>query len=64
MGMARHDQIVPVVRHRVDHPAVRRMGDADRDIDLLAVDGPGDFGVMILVQVSIVGTAEARAVRL
>jgi uncharacterized protein len=36
------------------------MGDADRDVDLLAIDGPGDVGVMILVQVSIVSPSEAE----
>src|SRR4029450_14160409 len=60
VGVARHDQIVPVVCHGVDHPAVRRMGDPNRDVDLLAVDGSGDFGVMILVQVSIVSPSEAE----
>src|SRR5215207_2035782 len=60
MSMACHDQIVPVVRHGVDHPTVGRMGDADRDVDLLAIYGPGDVGVMILVQVSVVSPSKAE----
>src|SRR4030095_4054864 len=60
VGVARHDQIVAIVSHGVDHSAVRSMCDADRDVDLLAVDGPGAFREMILFQVRIVCPAEAE----
>ena len=38
----------PSYGHRVEHPAVGRMGNANRDIDLVAVDRAGDLGVVIL----------------
>ncbi len=59
--VSRDDQVVPVVRHRVDDAPVRRMGDADRNINLFAVDRAGDFSVMIMPQMWIVGPAEAES---
>ena len=56
----RDDQVVAVVRHRVDHPAVRRVRDANRDIDLVMINRPGDLRIPILIKVGIVGPAESK----
>src|SRR4029453_6312069 len=58
--MSRHDQIVPVACHRIDHAAVRRMRNADRNINFFAVDRARDLRVMILSQMWIVGTPETE----
>ena len=60
MSMSRHDQIVPVAGHRIDHAAIRRMCDANRNINLVAVDRARDLGIMILSQMRIIGAAEAE----
>ena len=58
--MPRDDQIVAVVGHRVDHPTVRRMRNANRDIDLIMINWPSDLSITILIDVSVVGPAEAK----
>ena len=59
MGVPRNDQVMPVSRHRIEYAAIRGMRDTDREIDLVTINRPGDIGIAILINMGVVGPAEA-----
>ena len=60
MSMPGNDQIVSVVRHCVEHPAIGRVRHPNGNIDIVSVDRSGDIDVAILINMSVVSTSESQ----
>ena len=58
MGVTGEEQPVPIGRHRIENPPVRRVGHADAEVSRRR--RPGDVGVTVHVHVRIVDPSEAQ----